>query len=285
MDAHLMKKALNLDLDEESLSPCRYDLFRPTTMDRVLKSYDKAKCDCDYMFIEGAHLIQTGYLHNVSGLAISEAVGAEVILVTTSQPQWLERVGMLKRLMECAYKINFKGVVLNQTDDPAYEALLEEKGIKVIGSIPMMKQLKYFRVKEVAEALGADIVVGEEGLNKVVEEVTIGAMRPESAIKYLRRLAKKAVITGGDRPDIQMAALSTDTSCIILTGGFYPEKTVIAKAYEEQVPVLLVRYDTMTTAEMVEHLIARIDPDDQAKVDMITKVVRDHVDLDAIWAE
>jgi BioD-like phosphotransacetylase family protein len=282
MDAFLMKRVLGLELDEESLSPCRYDLFRPTTMERLLKAYDKVKCDFDYMLIEGARIIQTGYLHDVSGLAFSEAVGADVILVTTSHPNGVERVGMLKRLME-TYKLNFKGVILNQTDDPAIEALLNEKGISVLGSIPTIKELKYYRVKEVADALGADVIVGEEGLNRIVEEVTIGAMRPETAIKYLRRIAKKAVITGGDRSDIQIAALSTDTSCLILTGGLYPEKTVIAKAYEEQIPILLVRYDTATTAEMVEHLIARIDPEDQGKIDLITKVVREHIDLSRIW--
>ncbi|MEM2979236.1 MAG: DRTGG domain-containing protein, partial [Methanomassiliicoccales archaeon] len=278
MDAHLMKKALNLGQDEEALSPIRYDLFKPALMDKLLSAYERVKCECDYMLIEGARIIQTGYLHDVSGLAFSEAVGADVVLVSTSQPQAIESVGLLKRLME-SYEVNFRGVILNKTDDPAYEALLAEKGIPVLGSIPTLRELKYYRVKEVADALGADVIVGEQGLDKIVEEVMIGAMRPETAIKYLRRVARKAVITGGDRSDIQIAALSTDTSCLILTGGLYPEKTVIAKAYEEQIPVLLVRYDTATTAEMVEHLIARIDPDDKPKIDCSAKPWREHVDL------
>jgi BioD-like phosphotransacetylase family protein len=235
------------------------------------------------MLVEGTRNIATGYTHHVSGFAISEAIGADVILISTSKPSALDRIGMLKRLME-NYKVNLAGVILNMTDDPAIEVFLRDKGVNVLGSIPTIKQLKFFHVKEIAEALGAEVIVGDEdAMYKYVEEVTIGAMTPESAIKYMRRIPRKAVITGGDRSDIQMAALSTDTSCLVLTGGLYPVKTVIARAYEAEVPILVSRYDTMTTAELIEHLIARIDPDDEIEIDLIAKTVKDHVDLDRIW--
>lgn len=282
-DAYLMKRALNLEQDEDTLCPCTYDLFRGTTIDRISTCYGKAAVDADLMLVEGTRNIATGYTHHVSGFAISEAIGADVILVSTSKPSALDRIGMLKRLME-NYKVNLAGVILNMTDDPAVESFLRDKGVNVLGSIPTIKQLKYFHVKEIAEALGAEVIVGDEdAMYKYVEEVTIGAMTPESAIKYMRRIPRKAVITGGDRSDIQMAALSTDTSCLVLTGGLYPVKTVIARAYEAEVPILVSRYDTMTTAELIEHLIARIDPDDEIEIDLIAKTVKDHVDLDRIW--
>lgn len=282
-DANLMKRALSLEQDEDTLCPCTYDLFRGTTIDRISTCYGKAAVDADLMLVEGTRNIATGYTHHVSGFAISEAIGAEVILVSTPKPSALDRIGMLKRLME-NYKVNLAGVILNMTDDPAIEAFLRDKGVNVLGSIPTIKQLKYFHVREIAEALGAEVIVGDEdAMYKYVEEVTIGAMTPESAIKYMRRIPRKAVITGGDRSDIQMAALSTDTSCLVLTGGLYPVKTVIARAYEAEVPILVSRYDTMTTAELIEHLIARIDPDDEAEINLIAKTVKDHVDLDRIW--
>jgi hypothetical protein len=284
-DAYLMKRALNLEQDEDTLCPCTYDLFKGTTIDKVTKCYDQATVDADLMLIEGTRNIATGYTYNVSGFAIAEAVGSDVILISSSKPSALDRIGMLKRLME-NYKVNLAGVILNMTDDPATEAFLRGKGVNVLGSIPTIRQLKYFRVKEIAEALGAEVIVGDEdAMYKYVEEVTIGAMTPESAIKYMRRIPRKAVITGGDRSDIQMAALSTDTSCLVLTGGLYPAKTVVARAYEAEVPILLARYDTMTTAELIEHLIARIDPDDQSEIDTIAKTVKEHVDLDKIWQD
>jgi BioD-like phosphotransacetylase family protein len=140
-------------------------------------------------------------------------------------------------------------------------------------------------VEEVAEALGAEVLNPDRGMDATVERVMIGAMTPETAMMYMRRVSRKAIITGGDRADIQLAALSTDTSCLVLTGGLYPPKPVIAKAYEVGVPILVTRHNTMEAAEMIEHLIARIDPDDTGKIDRIAQVVKQHVDLDAVWAD
>lgn len=49
----------------------------------------------------------------------------------------------------------------------------------------------------------------------MVEHLMIGAMDVDSALTYFRRKPNKAVITGGDRPDIQLAALETSTKCTI----------------------------------------------------------------------
>ncbi|MCU0861256.1 MAG: DRTGG domain-containing protein, partial [Methanomassiliicoccales archaeon] len=95
--------------------------------------------------------------------------------------------------------------------------------------------------------------------------------------------SRKALITGGDRSDIQMAALTTDTSCLVLTGGLYPDKQVIAKAYERKVPILLTSMDTLHAAETIDHLIARIDPEDSLKIEKVRRLVGDNVDIDAVW--
>jgi hypothetical protein len=39
----------------------------------------------------------------------------------------------------------------------------------------------------------------------------------------------------------------------------------------------------LEATEKVEHLIARIDPDDKKKLSMIKKAVRENVDLDALF--
>ncbi|MFP4546004.1 MAG: DRTGG domain-containing protein [Methanomassiliicoccales archaeon] len=283
-DAFLMKKALNLEKDEETISPCSYDIFRPVNMGTILDHYDDAREGCDMMMVEGTRDITTGYIHDVSGPAIAQAMGSDLVLVSDSSPGALDKIAVIKHLME-NYNIDFRGVILNMTDDPAVEVFLEEKGINVLGSVPSLNELKRFRVKEIVDCLGAEVVVGDSGLDRSVEDVMVGAMTPESAIKYMRRVGKKALITGGDRSDLQMAALSTDTSCLILTGGLYPVNTVVSKAYELGVPILLVRYDTFTTAEMVEHLIARIDPEDEKKIGMISEAVRNNVRLEEVWPE
>ncbi|MFA5314148.1 MAG: DRTGG domain-containing protein [Methanomassiliicoccales archaeon] len=281
-DAYLMKKVLKLNRSEEDLAPLFYDVSDPVTMNDVLGGFDKVKCNCDAMFVEGTREVTTGYLNDLSGMAIAQALKADMVLISTAQPRDLDKIGMFNQLLK-SYNVTFKGVILNQAEDDWMEKLLIKKGINVLGSIPPIKQLKHFTVGEIKEVLDADIVVAEDRLNREVERVMVGAMSPETALSVMRRYGKKAVITGGDRSDIQMAALSTDTSCLVLTGGFYPVGTVVSKAYESGVPILVTRKDTLEAAEKIEHLIARIDPDHGDRLELIKDVVREHVDTDALF--
>ncbi|MBI0582583.1 MAG: AAA family ATPase [Methanomassiliicoccales archaeon] len=281
-DAYLMRHMLKSDKPEEVLCPFAYDVFRAATMDEVKAAYEKAACDCEMMLIEGTREVTTGYMNDVSGLAIAEATGSDLILISTPEAASLDKIAMLYKLSK-NYKINVKGVILNKTDDLSVANFLESKGIKVLGCVPHIPEMTYFTVKEVAEALSANVIVGEGHMDKVVEGVFIGAMTMETALKYMRRHRRKAIITGGDRSDIQLAALSTDTSCLILTGGMYPANQVVSKAYEKGIPILVTRYDTLATSEMVEHLIARIEPQDAEKVRLVEKAVADNVDLEAVF--
>ena len=100
-------------------------------------------------------------------------------------------------------------------------------------------------MEELAEVLGGEIlqdyergypepVETEETESKypseerqeLIENFSIGAMNVEQALTYFRRIPRKAVITGGDRADIQLAALETDTVALVLTGNLFPAPVV-----------------------------------------------------------
>ena len=110
-------------------------------------------------------------------------------------------------------------------------------------------------------------------------------MTSQSALTYFRGAARKAVITGGDRPEILFAALQTDTSVLILTGNLYPDVRVLAKAEELEVPVLLVPYDTFTTITELASITGRINTADAKKIDLAKKMVNDHVEWKSILSK
>jgi BioD-like phosphotransacetylase family protein len=283
-DAVLMRKALGLPYTEEELCPLTYDIIQPVDMGSIVAGFDRVKGTSEMMLVEGTRDVTTGCMGSVSGMAIAQALDADVVLVSSAQLPALDKICMLRRLMD-QYPLHFRGVILNKAEDLRMGKLLEKRGIRVLGSIPPIKELRTFRVSEIAEVVGAEVLVGETGMDAVVERVMIGAMTPDTAMTYMRRVARKALITGGDRADIQLAALSTDTSCLVLTGGLYPTKPVIAKAYEVGVPILVTRHNTLETAEMVDHLIARIDPQDGEKVRLISDAVKKYVDTAALFSE
>jgi BioD-like phosphotransacetylase family protein len=147
-----------------------------------------------------------------------------------------------------------------------------------LGVIPRRAELVAPTVADIYERIGGEILVHEDKLDGIVEEIMIGAMTLESALSFFRRAVNKAVITGGDRADIALAALETDTSVLILTGNLYPDVRVLARAEEKGVPVILVPYDTYTTVELVGELVGRIKPGDKRRVDIAYKLFRENVD-------
>jgi BioD-like phosphotransacetylase family protein len=70
--------------------------------------------------------------------------------------------------------------------------------------------------------LTAQVLTKDVPMDAVVENLTVGAMTAEAALRRMRKQRNKAVITGGDRTDIQLAALETSTSCLVLTGNLEP---------------------------------------------------------------
>ena len=276
-DAYLMKHVLDLE-DESLLSPFTYNIFKGIKIDDIICGLNRICDDKQAVLLEGTKDISTGFIHNISSIQLARELNTEILLVTDIYS--LDKVAMIKLLLE-RLKVNLKGVILNQSQDPGFENYMIKRGMNILGSIPFLKELKALHAYEIAEELGGEIIV--EGEDLLIEKVLIGAMTPESALKYFRRVPGKAVITGGDRADLQLAALSTSTSCLILTGGLYPANHVIARAQELGVSVILVHLDTLTAAERVERLTARIDPFDDRKIHLIKEAAQQNIDLDVIW--
>lgn len=280
-DAALMAEILKLE-NAEKLSPFAYDVFEPISMDDIMRGYDEVCGEKDFMIVEGSRDFANGSAHGISHFDIAKKLDAPLVLVSSTSHQAIDAVFLFKKICE-DFDIDFKGVVLNRCKDSEEKTFLEKSGVDVIGEIPDIPELRTFHVSEITENLDAKVIAGEAGMDKIVEDVIVGAMSPQVAVRYMRRSKAKAVITGGDRSEIQLAALSTNTSCIIVTGGIMPSRTVLSRADEINVPIIMTNEDTLAAAEMIEHLIARIDTRDQNKIDLITRGVRKGIDLDSLW--
>ena len=157
-----------------------------------------------------------------------------------------------------------------------YAPILEEFNHNLLGIIPKKPEIAAPTVREYYEALGGELLTGEIGMDGLVEDVLVGSMTIESALRYLRRSPNKAVITGGDRSDMAVTALETSTSVLILTGGLYPDVTVLARAIEKNVPVILVHYDTYMTIERLHEVTRRIHPGDEQGIEIARSNINDH---------
>jgi len=280
-DAFLLAEVLGLE-EGKKLSPFFYDIFNPINREAVVSGYEELCRNKEFMIIEGSREFANGCAHKLSHIDIAEALGAPIVLAATTSFQAIDSVFMFKDLCE-RRNVDMRGVVLNRCSESTERKFLESRGIKVLGEVPEMPELRTFRVSEISDRMDAKVIAGERGMDNVVENMLVGAMSTQTAIRYMRRSKRKAVITGGDRAEIQLAALSTDTSCMIVTGGLRPSRMVLSRADELGVPVLMTNEDTLHVTEAIEHLIARIDPSDKEKIDIVRKTIRRNVDLDEVW--
>ncbi|NIM05386.1 MAG: AAA family ATPase, partial [Armatimonadetes bacterium] len=178
------------------------------------------------------------------------------------------------------------GVIFNCAAEGAFENLrdvitpcLEKRGIQVFGVLPEDDALRAISIRELAEGLGAKVLCGEKGLEGLAKHFLVGAMGPQSAAKYLQQVEDKVVVTGGDRPDIHLAALQTSTRALILTGGLHPSAVILKRARELGVPVLLVGGDTLSVVEEVESLHGRLRVRGEAKIKRARELFAEHVDM------
>jgi BioD-like phosphotransacetylase family protein len=116
----------------------------------------------------------------------------------------------------------------------------------------------------------------------MVESLAIGAMNVNAALEYFRKGENMAVITGGDRTDLQLAALETSTTCLILTGSISPDPLILSRAEDLEVPILSVNLDTLTTVEIVDQAFGNIRLQEQVKVDCIRQLMGEHFQIDRL---
>ncbi len=160
----------------------------------------------------------------------------------------------------------------------------QKRGIKVFATLPQDRLLMSTSVGEIVEALNGEVLCCGDRLDELVENLMVGAMSVDNALKFLRRKANKAVITGGDRPDLQLAALETNSKCLILTGNMHPSPIILGRAEELGVPMILAKQDTLTTVDIVESVFGKVRFHDEKKIRRFEALLEEHFDYAGLYS-
>jgi hypothetical protein len=161
---------------------------------------------------------------------------------------------------------------------------LEKQGIRVLGTIPFQEELQAISVDELAEVLNAEYLALPERGDILIERLVVGAMGVDQALPRIRRVSgSKALITGGDRSDMQLVGLEAATRCLILTGNLRPMPEVLRRAEEIGVPVLLVRQNTLETVEAIEDVFGKTRLGQKSKLEHFESLFRENFDCDRLY--
>ncbi|MFX0107789.1 MAG: DRTGG domain-containing protein [Candidatus Hodarchaeota archaeon] len=294
-DAVVMKEVLDLDADISCICPIirtksSYDelicIGRDVLVKKITDCYAKVAESKDYVIIEGTkapwHLLHVGL--STPHIA-KEFDAAVIVLVNFPDVTAIDDVFLQRDLFTQA-GVSEIGVVLNMvppmfksTIEKQIKPFLEESGVKFLGAIYQRRELFSPSIRDIMRALEGQMIEGADKMDLLIDRFLIGSMAPENALKWFRRAKDKAVITSGDRSDICLAALETDTNLLILAGGMGPDIRTIARAKELGTPIMMTAYDTFTTGQKVDSLVGTVSSENKEKVVVVQKIVGEALDL------
>ncbi len=295
-DACLFKQVLGLEHELQELVPVVTNPFYLTKYGvdsdlrgRVVEAFGRVSKGKDLVIVEGTHSPRTMAALGLDSPALSDLLDSIPLLVRTAENDYaFDQVVLYAEYMKLRGR-PFMGVIFNNIPQSllhkirdVYCPLLDSKKVSCLGVVPSQREIASPTVREVVEVLGGELLSGEDNLDLLVEGTLIGAMSMESALSYLRRVPNKALITGGDRSDLALAALETSTSVIVLTGGIYPSINVVARARDKGTPVLLVSDDTFAAIEKLQSVSRKIRPGDTSAIAMARKMFTEHCDRQSI---
>ncbi|MFC1966225.1 phosphotransacetylase family protein [Chloroflexota bacterium] len=230
---------------------------------KIYSAYEQIKKGKDAVLVGGGQDLFDGFSVGVSNISFVEKLKMPAILVDAPVFDDVNLDAIIAMRDRLGDKL--LGIILNRLPSEGLDFIkqyfvpfLEGKGIKVWGLVPANPKLNSLSVVEIMNVLGGKIICCEDRGGEAVENFMVGAMNVEAALKYFRSQANKAVITGGDRVDIQLAALETPTKVIILTGGMYPDSSIISAAQGKNVPIMVVAYDTMTVVNKMDSAVRKV---------------------------
>ncbi|MGA7931992.1 MAG: phosphotransacetylase family protein [Kovacikia sp.] len=292
-DKDLQFVAEILRLPENRLQPTILALDEATMQKRIqgedrvdypnaLLSYHQMQGP-DLVLMEGPENLDEGRLFDLSLMQVAEILDARVLLVAR-----FHSLLIVGALISAKQRLGDRllGVLINDVPEDRLEEVktsvqpfLEQQGISVLGLLPRSDLLRSVSVGELAKQLNAEVLCRPDRLDLMVESLKIGAMNVNSALKYFRKGRNMAVVTGGDRVDIQLAALETSTQCLILTGQMPPPTDVLSRAEDLEIPILSVDLDTLTTVEIVDRAFGQVRVNEPIKVQYIYKLMAEHFQM------
>jgi BioD-like phosphotransacetylase family protein len=261
----------------------------PDLLGQVKAAFERVSKGRDVVLLEGGASLREGFGLGLGTPVVAEALDVRVLAVVP----YCDRLSFLDDSIVAKLRLDDRllGIVANRVPDQELDFVrntagpyVEKQGIPLLGALPLREQLQAISVAELAEVLEGEFLAVPDRGDALIENMVVGAMSVEQAMPRIRRVCgTKAVITGGDRADIQLVALETASTCLILTGHLHPVPDVLRRAEEAQVPVLLVRHNTLETVEAIEKVFGKTRLGQAAKLSQFEALLAEHFDFDRLF--
>jgi hypothetical protein len=294
-DALALKSALELAEAPEALCPIaltKEELSKdltgnmPLLPHRLVEAFKAASAGKDAMVLEGVAAGMDANLDKAATLC-AEAFDARAIVVAAWSKDFT--AGKLTAAGK-PFGPRFLGVIvagvpalkLEKTASALKEACAKEN-LKLLGVLPEDRTLLGVTVSDVVAAVEGKVLYGtDKMLDRVVENIMLGALTPDSGLDYFKLKPHKAAVVRADRPDLALAALQTSTACLVLTGSDKVLPIVLVEAENRHLPVVATLKDTPAVIAALEGALGNARFRGQRKIERMDDLAAKHLDWPAI---
>ena len=237
----------------------------------------------EVLFVEGGKGLRYGVSVGLDPISVAKYIDAKLVIVIDGHVDTLiDDAIYVKNYLDMT-GVTFKGIIFNKVRDVEdfkniHLGKLTEMGIRVLGVIPYQKELTFVTVQYLANHLFAKVITGENALNRVIRNILVGAMSINALFETsLFQKEDKLVITSGDRADMILAAIQSDAACVVITNNILPSSSLISKAYERNIPMLMVPQDTYQAATKIDDIEALLTKEDTKKINLVEELIEKHI--------
>ncbi|MBS9766684.1 MAG: phosphate acetyltransferase [Flavobacteriaceae bacterium] len=267
-------------------------------INKIIDRYKAIEEENDFVLVEGTDFSGDGTsIEMNANVLIAKNLGIPAIIVASGVGKTLEGFVEGLHLAYDSFKqkdVEVLAVIPNKVQKENIELVKKEvakdlpKSV-LVNVIPTVNTLKNPTVKEIADAIGAEVLFGEKLINNMVEEIKVGAMQLPNFLNHLTE--NSLTITPGDRADILLATLQANLSVsypslagVILTGGFKPSDSTmkLIEGLQEVIPVVSVKEGTFAVASKVGAVRSHIYADNKEKIAKALSVFDKYIDTEGL---
>jgi BioD-like phosphotransacetylase family protein len=281
---------------------------------RIRRAQDAFR-DHDVLLVEGTGHAGVGAVIGLSNAVVAAMLGAPAIIVSeggVGRP--IDEI-VLNAALFRATGVSVAGAIVNKVDVDAQPGIagVIERGLKpydipLLGVLPVRSILSNPTLEMVLEGVHGEVINEGPDLDRVIDDVAVGAMEPGHMLERVGR--GTLVIVPGDREDVILTLAEAHLAAgaagnglgdhaaarghgaagghegaaigLVLTGGYRPRTAILDAIRRADLFATLVAEDTYLVASEIHDLLVKTHPADVVKIELIKRLVADNLDVDRI---
>ncbi|HNI90743.1 MAG TPA: AAA family ATPase, partial [Leptospiraceae bacterium] len=289
-DIDLIRKHYNLQIKYEDT----YGLFmdqaleliaadkKSALIDTIMAKCKKLEEEYDFVLIEGSDFSgSTSSFEFELNSELAKNLGAPIMLVLPATHKDNDSVLSDLSLAIESYTnsgCTIIGSILTRVNPENLTQLKKSYEFKTIDNIPAYfipenEIIRTLTMKEITEALEAEVLYGSEHLMRHAYYNTVASMRLENFLNHIKD--GTLVIVSGDRADIILGGFLCSENKnfprimgLVLTGGIHPDHNIrkIIDGLDAHIPVIVTKEDTLRTVYKINSFDSKVSPDDRRKI-------------------